>query len=98
MNGLSTKVVLFIWFLYVCEVILLIIDQTVELFTIFVCAPSADKLTADRVKAVMEHIWKLQEFVSATSKLSIDQVEFAYLKTIVLFSPGECTPVLGLTV
>lgn len=36
----------------------------------------------------MEHIWKLQEFVSATAKLNIDQVEFAYLKAIVLFSPG----------
>ncbi|PIK58806.1 Orphan steroid hormone receptor 2 [Apostichopus japonicus] len=48
-----------------------------------------DKLSADRVKAVMEHIWKLQEFVSATTKLNIDQVEFAYLKTIVLFSPDH---------
>lgn len=48
-----------------------------------------DKLSADRVKAVMEHIWKLQEFVSATAKLNIDQVEFAYLKAIVLFSPDH---------
>ncbi len=38
----------------------------------------------------MEHIWKLQEFVSTTSKLQVDGSEFAYLKAIVLFSPGEC--------
>ena len=37
----------------------------------------------------MEHIWKLQEFVTTTSKLDVDQTEFAYLKTIVLFSPGN---------
>nr|XP_054752372.1 orphan steroid hormone receptor 2 isoform X4 [Lytechinus pictus] len=48
-----------------------------------------DKLSADRVKAVMEHIWKLQEFVTTTSKLDVDNNEFAYLKTIVLFSPDH---------
>lgn len=48
-----------------------------------------DKLSADRVKAVMEHIWKLQEFVSVTTKLQMDSSEFAYLKAAVLFSPGE---------
>ncbi|XP_072181666.1 orphan steroid hormone receptor 2 isoform X1 [Diadema setosum] len=48
-----------------------------------------DKLSADRVKAVMEHIWKLQEFVTTTAKLGVDQTEFAYLKTIVLFSPDH---------
>ncbi|XP_072050493.1 orphan steroid hormone receptor 2-like isoform X3 [Amphiura filiformis] len=48
-----------------------------------------DKLSADRVKAVMEHIWKLQEFVSTTSKLQVDGSEFAYLKAIVLFSPDH---------
>ena len=37
----------------------------------------------------MEHIWKLQEFVSVTTKLQMDSSEFAYLKAAVLFSPGE---------
>ncbi|XP_033646802.1 orphan steroid hormone receptor 2-like isoform X2 [Asterias rubens] len=48
-----------------------------------------DKLSADRVKAVMEHIWKLQEFVSVTTKLQMDSSEFAYLKAAVLFSPDH---------
>ncbi|XP_022110032.1 orphan steroid hormone receptor 2-like isoform X3 [Acanthaster planci] len=48
-----------------------------------------DKLSADRVKAVMEHIWKLQEFVSVTTKLQVDASEFAYLKAAVLFSPDH---------
>ncbi|XP_071961644.1 orphan steroid hormone receptor 2-like isoform X1 [Antedon mediterranea] len=54
-----------------------------------------DKLSADRVKAVMEHIWKLQEFVSTLSRLQVDSNEYAYLKALVLFSsdhPGLPNP------
>ncbi|XP_060691795.1 nuclear receptor subfamily 2 group C member 2-like isoform X3 [Hemiscyllium ocellatum] len=46
-----------------------------------------DKLSADRVKVVMEHIWKLQEFCNHMARLGIDRFEYAYLKAIVLFSP-----------
>ncbi|XP_048465991.1 nuclear receptor subfamily 2 group C member 1-A isoform X8 [Rhincodon typus] len=48
-----------------------------------------DKLSADRVKVVMEHIWKLQEFCNSMVKLSLDGYEYAYLKAIVLFSPDH---------
>ncbi|XP_078091338.1 nuclear receptor subfamily 2 group C member 1-like isoform X14 [Mustelus asterias] len=44
---------------------------------------------ADRVKVVMEHIWKLQEFCNSMVKLSLDGYEYAYLKAIVLFSPDH---------
>ena len=37
----------------------------------------------------MEHIWRMQEFCNGMSKLSPDAYEYAYLKAIVLFSPGE---------
>lgn len=37
----------------------------------------------------MEHIWKLQEFCNSMAKLETDGYEYAYLKAIVLFSPGE---------
>ncbi|NWT44441.1 NR2C2 protein, partial [Chroicocephalus maculipennis] len=46
-----------------------------------------DKLSGDRIKQVMEHIWKLQEFCNSMAKLDIDGYEYAYLKAIVLFSP-----------
>ncbi|MBN3302060.1 NR2C2 protein, partial [Amia calva] len=46
-----------------------------------------DKLSGDRIKLVMEHIWKLQEFCNSMAKLEIDGYEYAYLKAIVLFSP-----------
>ncbi|XP_078400008.1 nuclear receptor subfamily 2 group C member 2 isoform X2 [Cetorhinus maximus] len=49
----------------------------------------ADKLSADRVKVVMEHIWKLQEFCNNMARLGIDRFEYAYLKAIVLFSPDH---------
>ncbi|XP_029952703.1 nuclear receptor subfamily 2 group C member 1 [Salarias fasciatus] len=48
-----------------------------------------DKLSPDRVKVVMEHIWRMQEFCNSMSKLSPDSYEYAYLKAIVLFSPDH---------
>lgn len=37
----------------------------------------------------MEHIWKFQEFCNSMTRLEIDSYEYAYLKAIVLFSPGD---------
>uniref|UniRef100_A0A8C2S526 Nuclear receptor subfamily 2 group C member 2 n=1 Tax=Capra hircus TaxID=9925 RepID=A0A8C2S526_CAPHI len=48
-----------------------------------------DKLSGDRIKQVMEHIWKLQEFCNSMARLDIDGYEYAYLKAIVLFSPDH---------
>ncbi|XP_010893555.2 nuclear receptor subfamily 2 group C member 2 isoform X2 [Esox lucius] len=47
-----------------------------------------DKVSGERVKLVMEHIWKLQEFCNSMAKMETDSYEYAYLKAIVLFSPG----------
>lgn len=49
----------------------------------------SDKLSGERVKQVMEHIWKFQEFCNSMTRLETDSYEYAYLKAIVLFSPGE---------
>ena len=49
----------------------------------------ADKLQNDHVKVVTNTIVKLQDFVSTLTCLKLDTNEFAYLKTIVLFSPGK---------
>ncbi|KAL2101991.1 hypothetical protein ACEWY4_003752 [Coilia grayii] len=46
-----------------------------------------EKLSGERIKLVMEHIWKLQEFCNSMAKLETDGYEYAYLKAIVLFSP-----------
>ncbi|XP_026554357.1 nuclear receptor subfamily 2 group C member 1 isoform X1 [Pseudonaja textilis] len=48
-----------------------------------------DKLSADRGKLMMEHIFKLQEFCNSMVKLCLDGYEYAYLKAIVLFSPDH---------
>uniref|UniRef100_A0A8C4I8A6 Nuclear receptor subfamily 2 group C member 1 n=1 Tax=Dicentrarchus labrax TaxID=13489 RepID=A0A8C4I8A6_DICLA len=48
-----------------------------------------DKLSPERVKLVMEHIWRMQEFCNSMIKLSPDSYEYAYLKAIVLFSPDH---------
>lgn len=49
----------------------------------------ADRLSASRVKQVTDHICKLQDFVNSMLRLQVDEHEYAYLKAIVLFSPGE---------
>ncbi|KAM3609780.1 uncharacterized protein V6R79_020232 [Siganus canaliculatus] len=48
-----------------------------------------DKLSPERVKLVMEHIWRMQEFCNSMLKLAPDSYEYAYLKAIVLFSPDH---------
>ncbi|XP_024279988.1 nuclear receptor subfamily 2 group C member 1 isoform X6 [Oncorhynchus tshawytscha] len=50
---------------------------------------SHKKLSPERVKLVMEHIWRMQEFCNSMAKLSPDSYEYAYLKAIVLFSPDH---------
>lgn len=58
-------------------------------FNTVVCFVSyLEKLSPERGKVVMEHIWRMQEFCNSMSKLSPDSYEYAYLKAIVLFSPG----------
>lgn len=57
---------------------------------------SLDKLSGERVKQVMEHIWKFQEFCNSMTRLEMDSYEYAYLKAIVLFSPGELTTISSL--
>ncbi|XP_068198459.1 nuclear receptor subfamily 2 group C member 2 isoform X2 [Antennarius striatus] len=48
-----------------------------------------DKLSGERVKQVMEHVWKFQEFCNSMTRLETDSYEYAYLKAIVLFSPDH---------
>uniref|UniRef100_A0A8C7Y2R8 Nuclear receptor subfamily 2, group C, member 1 n=1 Tax=Oryzias sinensis TaxID=183150 RepID=A0A8C7Y2R8_9TELE len=48
-----------------------------------------EKLSPERGKLVMEHIWRMQEFCNSMTKLAPDAYEYAYLKAIVLFSPDH---------
>lgn len=57
-----------------------------------VCLCFKDKMSPERRKSLMEHIFKLQEFCNSMVRLCIDGYEYAYLKAIVLFSPGTETP------
>jgi len=41
------------------------------------------------VKGVMDHIVRLQDYISSMARLDITAVEFAYLKALVLFCPGK---------
>jgi len=48
-----------------------------------------EKVSNDRLKKVIDTITRLQEYVDHMTTLQIDDTEYAYLKTLVLFSPGE---------
>lgn len=48
-----------------------------------------EKLSAQRVKQVMDHICKLQDYVNIMLRLQVDEHEYAYLKAIMLFSPDH---------
>ncbi|XP_028307665.1 nuclear receptor subfamily 2 group C member 2 isoform X1 [Gouania willdenowi] len=39
-----------------------------------------EKLSGERVKQVMEHIWKFQEFCNSMTRLETDSYEYAYLR------------------
>ncbi|XP_076057475.1 nuclear receptor subfamily 2 group C member 2-like isoform X2 [Oratosquilla oratoria] len=54
-------------------------------------AAANDKLTPSRLKVVSEHIGKLQDFVAAMGRLQPDDHEYAYLKTIALFTYENVT-------
>ena len=41
------------------------------------------------MKSVIEHILRLQDYVTGIQGLNITAPEFAYLKALVLFAPGE---------
>lgn len=46
-----------------------------------------DTFSLQRVKQVTDHICLLQDFVNTFQKLNVNQCEYAYLKSIILFSP-----------
>uniref|UniRef100_A0A8C7H9I4 Nuclear receptor subfamily 2, group C, member 1 n=1 Tax=Oncorhynchus kisutch TaxID=8019 RepID=A0A8C7H9I4_ONCKI len=87
---LNKRLITFFYFIFIFElstkqhVLSCFIDLSLSL-----SPPPTEKLSPERVKLVMEHIWRMQEFCNSMAKLSPDVYEYAYLKAIILFSPGE---------
>jgi hypothetical protein len=50
-----------------------------------------EKSGGSRIQVVIDTILQLQEYISTLNRLQVDQTEYAYLKAIVLFSPGRPT-------
>ena len=48
-----------------------------------------EKMSSERVKRVIGTVTRLQDYVSRICQLDVDETEYAYLKSLVLFSPGE---------
>lgn len=48
-----------------------------------------DKGGQEKVKGVMDHIVRLQDYISSLAQLQVTATEFAYLKALVLFSPDN---------
>jgi len=49
----------------------------------------AEKISSERVKRVIDTVTRLQDFVSRITQLDVNETEYAYLKSLVLFSPGK---------
>ncbi|XP_014206175.1 orphan steroid hormone receptor 2 [Copidosoma floridanum] len=45
-----------------------------------------EKMSANKIKSVTEHIFRLQDCVSSLHRLQVDSIEYAYLKALTLFS------------
>ncbi|ESO95817.1 hypothetical protein LOTGIDRAFT_214907 [Lottia gigantea] len=50
---------------------------------------SQDKNGSDRVKVTIEHILRLQDYITAMQNLQPSTAEYAYLKALVLFQPDN---------
>ncbi|XP_018568836.1 orphan steroid hormone receptor 2 isoform X2 [Anoplophora glabripennis] len=48
-----------------------------------------DKMSANKVKQVTDHIVKLQDYVTSMNRLHVSEQEYAYLKAITLFSADQ---------
>jgi len=48
-----------------------------------------EKMSSERVKRVIDTVTRLRDFVSRICQLDVDETEYAYLKSLVLFSPGD---------
>jgi len=48
-----------------------------------------EKMTSERLKKVIETVTRLQNFERRMCQMEVDETEFAYLKFLALFCPGE---------
>jgi hypothetical protein len=48
-----------------------------------------EKMPSERVKKVIDTVTMLQDFVNRMNQLDVDEPEYAYLKSLVLFSPDK---------
>lgn len=61
-------------------------------------AIAQEKMTANKLKKLSEHIWKVNEFIQEINKMDVDDIEFALLRFIILFNPGNSTLIQPLSV
>lgn len=52
-------------------------------------AIAQEKLAANKLKRLSEHIWKINEFIQEMNRLQIDDYEYAFLRFITVFNAGE---------
>jgi hypothetical protein len=50
---------------------------------------TSGKVSADRIKTVIDNIMRIQDICNSLQRLNTDAVEYAYLKSLVLFTPGK---------
>lgn len=52
-------------------------------------AITQEKMQPSKLKRLSEHVWKINDFFQEINKMNLDDFEFAFLRFIVLFNPGN---------
>lgn len=51
-------------------------------------AITQEKMPANKLKRLSEHIWKVNEFIQEMNRLQVDEYEYAFLRFITIFNAG----------
>lgn len=52
-------------------------------------AIAQEKIAANKLKRLSEHVWKINEFIQEMNRLQIDDYEYAYLRFVTIFNGGK---------
>lgn len=52
-------------------------------------AIAQEKMPANKLKKLSEHIWKINEFIQEMNRMEVDDFEYAFLRFAAVYNAGE---------
>lgn len=56
-------------------------------------AIAQEKVAANKLKRLSEHIWKINGFIQEMNRLQVDEYEYAFLRFVIIFNAGRLNPI-----